>query len=93
MDKAKLIYRRRRELADGAIIEGVAWRLPKAVEGSSHLFKYRLFYGYAGQRVIGYDNERGKGDHKHIGETEAAYRFVSVDTLINDFLRDVEASS
>ena len=89
MEKAVLIYRRRRELADGAIIEGVAWSLPTPVEGSSHLYKYRLFYGYSGQRVIGYDNERGKGDHRHIGRRESAYEFESVEKLIADFLADV----
>ena len=90
MEKAVLIYRRRRELADGAIIEGVAWSLPTPVEGSSHLYKYRLFYGYSGQRVIGYDNERGKGDHKHFGDQEEPYTFVDVDRLIDDFIQEIE---
>jgi Family of unknown function (DUF6516) len=43
------------------------------------------------QRVVGYDNERGKGDHKHLGERELQYRFVDIETLMADFLRDVEA--
>ena len=46
----------------------------------------------AGKRVVGYDNERGKGDHKHTGAPETTYRFVDVDTLLADFLRDVEAT-
>ena len=41
--------------------------------------------------LVGYDNERGKGDHKHFGGRETTYRFVDVDTLLADFLRDVEA--
>jgi predicted transcriptional regulator len=24
-----------------------------------------LFYGFPGNRLAGYDNERGKGDHRH----------------------------
>lgn len=89
MSKAILIFRRRRELADGAIIEGVAWQLPKPVEGSTHLFKYRLFYGYAGQRVIGYDNERGKGDHKHYYATETPYTFTTPEQVWADFVKDI----
>jgi len=39
---------------------------------------------------VGYDNERGKGDHKHLGTTETAYRFVSAEKWVADFLADVE---
>ena len=62
----------------------------QAVPPSEHAFKYRLVYVKNGQRVVGYDNERGKGDHKHLGEVETVYRFVDVETLMADFLRDVE---
>lgn len=40
--------------------------------------------------MVGYDNERGKGDHKHLDGRELKYRFVDIDTLMRDFLRDVE---
>lgn len=43
-----------------------------------------------GERRIGYDNERGKGDHKHIRMLERPYDFQDVSTLIRDFLRDVK---
>jgi hypothetical protein len=43
-----------------------------------------------GTRLVGYDNERGKGDHKHIGGREHRYRFIDIDALVGDFLRDVE---
>ena len=33
------------------------------------------------QRVVGYDNERGKGDHKHLGPREVKYTFVDIETL------------
>ena len=91
MAKAELIFRRRRELADGAIIEGVAWHLPQPVEGSAHLYKYRLFYGYPGQRVIGYDNERGKGDHKHHYDNESPYCFSTPEQVWADFVTDIMA--
>lgn len=49
----------------------------------------RLVYVVDGVRVVGYDNERGKGDHRHIGGREVVYRFVDVPTLLKDFLKDV----
>lgn len=68
---------------------GVAWQLPKPLEGSTHLFKYRLFYGYAGQRVIGYDNERGKGDHKHYYASETPYTFTTPEQVWADSVKDI----
>jgi hypothetical protein len=50
-----------------------------------------LFYGFPGERIVGYDNERGKGDHKHIRGVEVPYTFVSIDQLMADFMADVEA--
>jgi hypothetical protein len=43
---------------DGAIQEMVVWRVPAPVPPSSHAFKYRMFYGFPGRRLVGYDNER-----------------------------------
>ena len=54
------------------------------------MYKYRLVYLVEGRRVVGYDNERGKGDHKHLGDTEVPYRFVDVSTLLADFMHDVQ---
>ena len=52
-------------------------------------YKYRLFYGRSGRRIVGYDNERPKGDHRHVGGIERAYRFTDVTTLVRDLLADV----
>jgi hypothetical protein len=43
-----------------------------------------------GKRIAGFDNERGKGGHKHLDGKESAYRFVSIDQLLDDFLAEVE---
>ena len=75
---------------DGSIIEMVIWRLPAPVPASKHDLKFRLFYGRDGQRIVGYDNERGKGDHRHFMGRESRYRFVSIDKLVADFLADVD---
>ncbi len=71
-------------------IEGVIWHVPEPVPPSEHRYKYRLVYVVAGERVVGYDNERGKGDHKHWRDVEMAYHFVDVPTLLVDFMKDVQ---
>jgi hypothetical protein len=50
-----------------------------------------LFYGRAGSRLVGYDNERGKGDHRHIENREEAYLFTTPEALVEAFLSDVKA--
>ncbi len=59
------------------------------VPGSAHQLKYSLFYGYPGRRVVSYDNERGKGDHRHVRDREEPYTFTTVEQLVADFLADV----
>jgi Family of unknown function (DUF6516) len=54
-----------------------------------HGLKYSLFYGRQGERIVGYDNESGKGDHRHYRETEEKYEFQSVKQLIGAFMSDV----
>ena len=87
--KAELVYRSKTVLSDGAIVEMVIWRLPTPVLKSEHVLKYRLFYGKDGKRLVAFDNERGKGDHMHLGDREFPYVFVSVEKLMNDFLFEV----
>ena len=89
--KAVRAFYDRAEYPDGAIIEMAIWLVPKPVAGSKHAFKYSLFYGYPGRRVVGYDNERGKGDHRHIKGREQAYSFSTVEALVADFLADVRS--
>ncbi|MDZ7842941.1 MAG: DUF6516 family protein [Gammaproteobacteria bacterium] len=86
---AELIHRDRFLFDDGAIVEMVIWRVPKPVPGSAHHYKYRLFYGYPDRRIVGYDNERLKGDHRHLGDVEEPCRLSSVEGLIHDFLTDI----
>ncbi len=75
---------------DGAVVEMVIWRVPERLAPSTHDLKFRLFYCFDGRRIVGYDNERGKGDHRHFKGRETAYRFVSAEKLIADFLADVD---
>ena len=73
------------------LIEMVVWELPAPVPPSQHLFKYRLVYIVGDARVLGYDNERGKGDHRHFQGAENPFSFLSMDTLLEGFVAEVEA--
>jgi len=73
----------------------VIWRLPSPDTERRHGLKYRLYYGQSSRCLIRYDNERGKGDHRHYGEAggqerEEDYAWVSVQQLIADFKADIE---
>jgi hypothetical protein len=89
MQRAQLIFHRKRYHDDGAISELTLWLVPEPVRGSGHLFKYSLFYGRPGERLVAYDNEPGKGDHRHYRDREEPYRFTTPEQLITDFLADV----
>ena len=88
--KAKRIFYDKAVLPDGAIVEMTIWQLPNATAERPHGLKYSLFYGRDGFRIVGYDNERGKGDHRHHREIETRYQFESAEKLVADFLADVE---
>ncbi|OMP69719.1 hypothetical protein BV900_23775 [Agrobacterium tumefaciens] len=76
--------------ADGSIIQFVIWKAPTPVPPTEHGFKYRMVYAQNGIRVVGFDNERGKGDHIHLCGHELPYRFTTIHQLIEDFLFEVE---
>ena len=87
---AELITRFRNIAADGSGIEMVVWKMPESVPPSNHCYKYRLVFLAGGIRVVGFDNERGKGDHQHLSEVELPYQFFDVETLFADFITEVE---
>ena len=58
--------------------------------GSSHRLKCRLAFVVDGVCVLRYDNELGKGDHKHVGDEEVAYVFTTGEALLDDFWKDVD---
>ena len=91
--KAQRIFYDKAVLPDGSILEMTIWKLPHTTSERPHGLKYSLFFGLNGKRIVGYDNERGKGDHKHLGDVEIRYRFVSVEKLVADFLADVERAN
>ncbi|KMO22525.1 hypothetical protein SQ03_00385 [Methylobacterium platani JCM 14648] len=88
--RAELLIRRRVAFGERDFAELVVWRVPTPVPPTDHGFKYRLVYVVDGIRVIGFDNERGKGDHRHDEGRETPYRFRDVDRLLDDFVEAVE---
>ena len=88
---AELMIDERHVLAEDAFVEIVVWRLPRVVPASVHRFKYRLALIEGGECVLRYDNEAGKGDHRHEGEVEQPYHFTTPEALLAAFWSDVEA--
>jgi hypothetical protein len=87
--KALELVRTRVAYSETAFAELVLWQIPKPLKGSSHVYKYRLAYVVEGQCVLRYDNETGKGDHRHYGSKGGKYAFATPDKLIADFQRDI----
>lgn len=87
---AELLLSERHELSPSAFVEVRIWRVAQPVRGSEHDLKYSLAYVVAGECVLRYDNEAGKGDHRHLGGTETPYRFTTPERLLQDFWSDVD---
>lgn len=88
--KATLLVQERTVLRDDAFFEVIVWQVPSPVPGSYHQFKYRLALVVQGECVLRYDNERGKGDHRHVGGHEEKIEFTTLDKLLTAFQHDME---
>jgi hypothetical protein len=87
---AKLMLNERRIIYEDAFAETVVWRLSSTLSGSHHYFNYRLALVVNARCVLRYDNESGKGDHRHIGDDETPYLFTTPKALPDDFWNDVD---
>jgi hypothetical protein len=76
--------------ADGSVTQFVIWKVPTPVPPTEHGFKYRMVYIRDGERVVGFDNERGKGDHMHLDGEELPYTFTTISQLMEDFISEIE---
>jgi hypothetical protein len=86
---AELLMRYKQILSD-LITEIVIWRLPSPLPGCGHSYKYRLFFGKMdGTCFVRYDNEKGKGDHRHQADAESPYPFRDLGSLLADFMNDI----
>lgn len=87
--RAQQLLRTRIVFSERAFAELVLWKVLTPVAGSVHDFKYRLAYVVDGVCVVRYDNEAGKGDHRHVGGKVSAYIFQTSEKLIADFEGDI----
>ncbi|MBX9770177.1 MAG: hypothetical protein K2X29_02330 [Candidatus Obscuribacterales bacterium] len=79
----------KKEYADGTFVQIVIWLVPISKE-QPHGLKYRLHFGTAsGRCLVRYDNEKAKGDHRHLGVQEEPYLFSTIEKLLQDFWADV----
>lgn len=90
IQKASKIEHTRLDLGNGLIVEIKIWKLPIPTDERPHGLKYSLFFGRDGERIVGYDNEVGKGDHRHYRTKEEPYAFKSMEQLFVDFWADVK---
>lgn len=88
--RATLVIDRKLTFDDGSILQAVVWELPIPLKGSPHRYKYRLYYGRNGKCLVRFDNEQGKGDHKHIMGEENPYTFRDIPSLLADFRNEIE---
>ena len=89
--KATLITKERVSISDRATVYSLIWKVPHPVIWSAHLYKYSLAFVVDGLCVLRYDNERGKGDHRHVGMQETSYAFTSPKQLLVDFWAEVRS--
>ena len=82
------MLRERHPISEVAFVEMVVWRLSSPLPGCSHAFKYRLALVVNGTCVLRYDNETGKGDHRHVGKEQQPYSFTTPEALLDDFWAD-----
>lgn len=83
--KAELLLRERHQLEAKSFVELRVWLVPRPVRGSAHRHKFCPSYVINDECVLRYENEAGKGDHRHVGSQETAYTFVSPEALLADF--------
>jgi hypothetical protein len=90
--RAKLIRRRKWTDERGNLYEIVLWKVERNARHPEGV-RYRLAFIRSGEEVpaILYDNHHPKGHHRHIGEREEPYAFVTARQLIADFLAQATA--
>ena len=86
---ATLVIDRKLTLEDGSIVQAVVWELPIPLKSSLHRYKYRLYFGRQGECLVRFDNEQGKGDHKHVMGEELPYLFRDIPTLLKDLRSEI----
>ncbi len=85
--RARQVFRYR-TVQHGVTVEMVIWALPRPSAERPHGLKYRPYCGRGDRCLVRYDNDAGKGDHRHCGDREESCRFESLERLVEDFRED-----
>lgn len=85
--RARQLFRYKERQGD-LTVDMVIWELPGKTRERPHGLKYRLYCGRDDDCIVRYDNEAGKGDHRHYRDREGPYVFTSVEQLLGHFKQD-----
>lgn len=90
--KAQLVFREKLVLRGGLVREVVIWRISKGERYPDGVrYRLALVNPFIGSVLVLFDNHYPKGHHVHSSNgTERAYRFESVEKLVDDFLSMAE---
>jgi len=86
---SELIFHEKRILSEKELVEMKIWRVPKSEDFPDRV-KYSFVYVKNKERILGYDNERGKGHHRHYKNEETKIDFKDPETLLNQFKEEIE---
>jgi hypothetical protein len=89
MSKAALVVHEKIRTADDITVEFKVWRVSDPVHYPEG-YRYSFFAIRGGVVLVGYDNHRPKGHHRHFANSEEAYEFAGLEKLRADFASDLE---
>lgn len=92
MTKARRLFHVKDYLSGGLLREIRIYEVPMSRTYPDGV-KYSCYLGdpETGQKIIGYDIHPGKGHHRHVRGQETRYEFQGLETLLDDFARDIQA--
>jgi len=85
---SSLLFSEKRITPENDIIEIKIWKVTKN-ENFKEGIKYSLVYIHKSKRILGYDNERGKGHHEHRYDKEKKILFTTWNELLIKFKNEV----
>lgn len=86
---AKKVIHTRDALSEDELVEIKVWEVPKGKDFPEGL-KYSFNYIKNKKRILGYDNERKKGHHRHFKGEETKVEFNEIWKLLERFKEEVE---
>ena len=92
MPRAVKILHEKIRTAEGVVVEFKVWKVPKSANYPEGV-KYSFFAVRSGTVLVGYDNHRPKGHHRHFAGEERPYDFGGFDKLRRDFATDLRLAS